>query len=286
MRELKIDKSITHRENETVMRYLLEIKKYPLLTAEEEVKLAQKIKEGDRAALNMLVNANLRFVVSVAKKYEGNGIMLPDLIAEGNLGLMKAAERFDHTKGFKFISFAVWWIRQSIIFAINEQKRIVRLPTNRILNQGDVWKAEQELEQILERLPTQEEIIDYTNLSADKVRDCYQNSIHCVSFDDICTEEEKHGLLAILEDDTFAPPDTVLIAEGLSKDVRSALNTLPRRQRQILLLHYGLSCDSAKFVDDIANEMDLSVQCVLMNKSKALDILRKDKKASHLKAYL
>jgi RNA polymerase primary sigma factor len=286
MRTLKIDKSITHRDHDTLMRYLQDVKKYPLLTGEEEMKLALKIKEGDQAALNRLVNSNLRFVISVAKKYEGQGILLPDLIAEGNAGLIKAAARFDATKGFKFISFAVWWVRQSIMFTINEYKRMVRLPGNRIAELNEVWKAEQELEQKLERAATLEELAEYTKLDLDKVRGCYTNDSYTSSLDDVDLEADRPGMLAVLEDKMFAPADAVLDQADLAAELNSVLLSLPNRQRQVLRLNYGLDGASAMFVDDIAILMGVSSQCILMNRAKGLEALRNNDKVKHLQAYL
>lgn len=286
MRELKVEKSITRREQETLARYFNDIKKTPLLKGEEEVNMVIKINDGDSAAFDKLIRANLRFVVSVAKKYEGNGMLLPDLISEGNIGLIKAVRKFDTTKGFKLISFAVWWIRQSIIFALNEETRMIRLPANRLLNQTLVWKAEQELEQKLERLPTEEEIVEHTQLSLDKVRDCYRYSSQQVSLDGADAEEDKHGMLSVLEDPMFTPADEMLDADGLSAELTSALATLPYRQRQILMMHYGMCGDMPMHIDDIAAKLDLSGQCVQMNKNKALDFLRNHKNLSHLKVYL
>ncbi|HMI04402.1 MAG TPA: RNA polymerase sigma factor RpoD/SigA [Pedobacter sp.] len=286
MRTLKIDKSITHRDHDTLMRYLQDIKKYPLLTGDEETKLALKIKEGDQAALNRLVNSNLRFVISVAKKYEGQGILLPDLIAEGNAGLMKAAARFDAAKGFKFISFAVWWVRQSIMFAINEYKRMVRLPGNRIVELNEVWKAEQELEQKLERAATLEELVEYTELSPDKVRASYTSGSYTSSLDDMDLEADRPGMLAVLEDTMFAPADAGLEQADLAAELNSVLSSLPNRQREILRLNYGLDGKTAMFVDDIAIFLGVSSQCILMNRAKGLETLRNNKKVKHLQAYL
>lgn len=286
MRTLKIDKSITHRDHDTLLRYLQDIKKYPLLNADEEAKLARKIKEGDQAALNRLVNSNLRFVISVAKKYEGQGILLPDLIAEGNTGLMKAAARFDATKGFKFISFAVWWIRQSIMFTINEYKRMVRLPGNRIVELNEVWKAEQELEQKLERAATLEELAEYTELNLDAIRACYISGSYTSSLDDVDLETDRPGMLAVLEDDMFPPADAGLDQADLAAELNRVLLSLPNRQRQILRLNYGLDGERAMFVDDIAILLGVSSQCILMNKAKGLEALRNNKKVKHLQAYL
>jgi RNA polymerase primary sigma factor len=286
MRTLKIDKSITHRDHDTLMRYLQDIKKYPLLNADEEAKLALKIKEGDQAALNRLVSANLRFVISVGKKYEGQGILLPDLIAEGNTGLMKAAVRFDATKGFKFISFAVWWIRQSIMFTINEYKRMVRLPGNRIVELNDVWKAEQELEQKLERAATLEELAEYTELNLDAIRACYINGSYTSSLDDVDLDNDRPGMLAVLEDDMFAPADAGLDQADLAAELNRVLLSLPNRQRQVLRLNFGLDGERPMFVDDIAILLGVSSQCILMNKAKGLKALRNNKKVKHLQAYL
>jgi RNA polymerase primary sigma factor len=268
------------------MRYLQDIKKYPLLNADEEAKLALKIKEGDQAALNRLVSANLRFVISVGKKYEGQGILLPDLIAEGNTGLMKAAVRFDATKGFKFISFAVWWIRQSIMFTINEYKRMVRLPGNRIVELNDVWKAEQELEQKLERAATLEELAEYTELNLDAIRACYINGSYTSSLDDVDLDNDRPGMLAVLEDDMFAPADAGLDQADLAAELNRVLLSLPNRQRQVLRLNFGLDGERPMFVDDIAILLGVSSQCILMNKAKGLKALRNNKKVKHLQAYL
>lgn len=286
MRTLKIDKSITYRDHDTLMRYLQDVKNYPLLTGEEEMSLALKIKEGDQAALDRLVSSNLRFVISVAKKYEGQGILLPDLIAEGNTGLMKAAGRFDCSKGFKFISFAVWWIRQTMMFAINEYKRMVRLPGNRIVDLNEVWKAEQELEQKLERIPTLEELAEYTELSLDKVRDCYVTASYTSSLDDVDIEADRPGMLTVLEDNMFAPADAGLEQTDLAMELRKVLLLLPTRQREVLRLFFGLDGEEAMFVDDIAVRLGVSSQCILMNRTKGLETLRNNKKVAHLMAYL
>ncbi|MES2456785.1 MAG: RNA polymerase sigma factor RpoD/SigA [Bacteroidota bacterium] len=286
MRELKIDKSITQRDHDTLARYLMDMKKIPLLTAEEEVALAIKIKAGDSAALNKLVVCNLRFTVSVAKKYEGQGILLPDLIAEGNLGLIKAARRFDHTKGFKFISFAVWWIRQSMLHAIAEHKRTIRLPANQISDITEIWRAEQLLEQQLERLPTIEELSDYLEMDIDKIKLCQLSNANTCSLDYNSEDDEKQGMLAVLEDVLFSPADSGLVAEGLAFDLNRALHTLPDRQRAVLQLQYGLNGRNPMYVADIADLMGVSSQCVTMNRKKALTSLRKNPETAHLIEYV
>jgi RNA polymerase primary sigma factor len=286
MRELKINKSITYRDHDTLTIYLQDINKYSLLTAEEEVQLAVRIREGDEAALERLVNANLRFVVSVAKKYEGQGILLPDLISEGNFGLMKAARRFDYTKGFKFISYAVWWVRQTIMSAINEYRRMIRLPVNKISELSMVWKAQQELEQKLERPATFNELVEHTSLTIDKIFDCFAIDGHTLSLDDANPEQDRPGLLAFLEDPMFADADLGLILEGLSAELEGALKVLPDRQQRILELNYGLKGEHLMFVEDVADRLGVTSQCVLSNKAKGLETLRTNNKVRHLKEYL
>ena len=286
MRELKIDKSITQRDHDTLTRYLMDMKKFPLLTAEEEVALATKIKAGDTAALDKLVVCNLRFTVSVAKKYEGQGILLPDLIAEGNLGLIKAAKRFDHTKGFKFISFAVWWIRQSMLHAIAEHKRIIRLPANQISDITEIWRAEQLLEQRLERQPTLEELSEHLDMKIEDIKTCQLSNAGTYSLDHASDNDEKQGMLEVLEDVLFSAADSGLEAEGLAFELGKALRTLPDRQRAILQLQFGLNGRIPMYVADIANLMGVSSQCVTMNRKKALISLRRNPMTAHFIEYV
>lgn len=282
MRELRVDKSISNRDHDSLKGYFNDINKFPLLSAEDEVLLAVKIKEGDRSAFNKLVNSNLRFVVSVAKKYEGQGILLTDLIAEGNIGLMKAAERFDPTRGFKFISFAVWWMRQAMIQAINDHKRLVRLPGHRIRNQHDVWNAESVLEQVYERPATHEEIAEYLELPLEHVKDTYMDSMHSTSLDDYDPDREQRGLLEVMAQTMFSPADDELIAENINTELHAILTSLPERQKLILQMQFGLRDDYTMSLDDIAGRLEVSQQCISINKKKAIRTLGESKRIKAL----
>ncbi|WP_276088276.1 sigma-70 family RNA polymerase sigma factor [Pedobacter sp. JY14-1] len=282
MKELRVDKSISNRDHDSLKGYFNDINKFPLLSAEDEVLLAVKIKEGDRSAFNKLVNSNLRFVVSVAKKYEGNGILLTDLIAEGNIGLMKAAEKFDPTRGFKFISFAVWWMRQAMMQAINDHKRLVRLPGHRIRNQHDVWNAESVLEQVYERPATHEEIAEYLELPLEHVKDTYMDSMHSTSLDDYDPDRDQRGLLEVMAQTMFSPADAELIAENINTELHAILMSLPERQKLILQMQFGLRDDYTMSLDDIASRLEVSQQCVSINKKKAITTLGESRRIKAL----
>lgn len=286
MREIKIEKSFTKRDHDSLRRYLNDIAGYPLLSAEEEVVLARKIQSGDMAALHRLVNSNLRFVVSVAKKYEGQGLPLGDLISEGNVGLVKAAERFDESRGFKFISFAVWWIRQSMMMAIGTYKRMIRLPMNQVNDIQELWRSEMEMEQQLERLPTDEELAEYTGIALDKLKAYQYSPGHAVSLDTGGEDEEKPGLMVFLEDTSIDAPDKVLQSQDLKYSLRKLLNQLPDRQRRIIQLSFGLQGNEAMHLEDIADLFELSKESVRKIKYQALHNLGKEEGAKRLRQYL
>ncbi len=286
MRQLKITQSITNRESQSLDKYLHEIGKVDLITAEEEVILAQKIREGDQAALERLTKTNLRFVVSVAKQYQNQGLTLGDLINEGNLGLIKAAKRFDETKGFKFISYAVWWIRQSILQAIAEQSRIVRLPLNQVGSLSKISKAFSKLEQEYEREPSPEELADILETTVDKVSDTLSNSGRHVSMDAPFVQGEENTLLDVLEN---ADPDTdsTLIDESLSEEIKRSLATLTEREREIIILFFGLSGVNHQLsLEEIGEKFNLTRERVRQIKDKALQRLRHTSRSRILKSYL
>lgn len=286
MREIKIEKSFTKRDHDSLRRYLNDIAGFPLLSAEEEVMLARKIQAGDLSALQRLVNSNLRFVVSVAKKYEGQGLPLADLISEGNAGLVKAAERFDESRGFKFISFAVWWIRQSMMMAIGTYKRMIRLPMNQVNDIQELWRSEMEMEQRLERLPTDEELAEYTGIALDKLKAYQYSPGHAVSLDTAGDDEEKPGLMVFLEDTSIDAPDKVLQSQDLKYCLKKLLNQLPDRQRRIIQLSFGLQGNEAMHLEDIADLFDLSKESVRKIKYQALHNLGKGEGAKRLRQYL
>ena len=241
MRQLKISKQITNRESQSLDKYLQEIGKVDLLTADEEVELAKRIKEGDQIALEKLTKANLRFVVSVAKQYQNQGLSLGDLINEGNLGLIKAAQRFDETRGFKFISYAVWWIRQSILQALAEQSRIVRLPLNRVGSLNKISKTFSELEQKFEREPSAEELADVLEVTTAEVVDTMKISGRHVSMDAPFVQGEENSLLDVLENDSEQTPDSGLMTDSLRREVQRALSTLTQRESDVITLYFGLN---------------------------------------------
>ncbi|HLT89052.1 MULTISPECIES: RNA polymerase sigma factor RpoD/SigA [Sphingobacterium] len=285
MRQLKITQSITNRESQSLDKYLHEIGKVDLITAEEEVILAQRIREGDQVALEKLTKTNLRFVVSVAKQYQNQGLTLGDLINEGNLGLIKAAKRFDETKGFKFISYAVWWIRQSILQAIAEQSRIVRLPLNQVGSLSKISKAFSKLEQEYEREPSPEELADILETTVDKVSDTLSNSGRHVSMDAPFVQGEENTLLDVLEN---ADPDTdsILIDESLSEEIKRSLATLTEREREIIVLFFGLGTNHQLSLEEIGEKFSLTRERVRQIKDKALQRLRHTSRSKILKSYL
>lgn len=285
MRQLKITKSITNRESASLDKYLQEIGRENLLTVEEEVELAQKIRKGDRLALEKLIKANLRFVVSVAKQYQNQGLTLPDLINEGNLGLMKAAEKFDETRGFKFISYAVWWIRQSILQALAEQSRIVRLPLNQVGSLNKINKALSRFEQENERAASPEEIADTVELPRDKVVDTMRVSGRHISVDAPFAEGEEGSLLDILENCNSPKTDYSLITESLVKEIDRSLSTLTERESDVLKLFYGIGAAELT-LEEIGDYFGLTRERVRQIKEKAIRRLRHSSRSKHLKTYL
>jgi RNA polymerase primary sigma factor len=285
MRQLKITKSITNRESASLDKYLQEIGKEELITVEEEVELAQRIKKGDQAALEKLTRANLRFVVSVAKQYQNQGLSLPDLINEGNLGLIKAAEKFDETRGFKFISYAVWWIRQSILQALAEQSRIVRLPLNQVGSLNKINKAFSKFEQEHERKPSPEELAESLDLPADKVADTLRVSGRHVSVDAPFVDGEDNSLLDVLVNNDSPSADRVLIMESLAKEIHRALATLTERESDIISLFFGIGCQEMT-LEEIGERFGLTRERVRQIKEKAIRRLRHTSRSKLLKTYL
>ena len=285
MRQLKITKSITNRESASLDKYLQEIGKEDLITVEEEVELAQRIRKGDQRALEKLTRANLRFVVSVAKQYQNQGLSLPDLINEGNLGLIKAAEKFDETRGFKFISYAVWWIRQSILQALAEQSRIVRLPLNQVGSLNKINKAFSRFEQEHERRPSPEELAETLDLPAEKVADTLRVSGRHISVDAPFVEGEDNSLLDVLVNDDSPVADKTLINESLSTEVERALATLTERERDIIRLFFGINCQEMT-LEEIGEKFGLTRERVRQIKEKAIRSLRHSSRSKLLKTYL
>lgn len=285
MRQLKITKSITNRESASLDKYLQEIGKEDLITVEEEVELAQRIRKGDQRALEKLTRANLRFVVSVAKQYQNQGLSLPDLINEGNLGLIKAAEKFDETRGFKFISYAVWWIRQSILQALAEQSRIVRLPLNQVGSLNKINKAFSRFEQENERCPSPEELADTLDLPAEKVADTLRVSGRHISVDAPFVEGEDNSLLDVLVNDDSPIADRTLINESLSTEVERALSTLTERERDIIKLFFGINTQEMT-LEEIGEKFGLTRERVRQIKEKAIRRLRHSSRSKLLKTYL
>ncbi len=285
MRQLKITKSITNRESASLDKYLQEIGKEELITVDEEVELAQRIKQGDRIALEKLTRANLRFVVSVAKQYQNQGLSLPDLINEGNLGLIKAAEKFDETRGFKFISYAVWWIRQSILQALAEQSRIVRLPLNQVGSLNKINKAFSKFEQENERRPTSEELAKELDLPEEKVVDTLRVSGRHVSVDAPFVNGEENSLLDVLENSDLPKTDSILINESLAKEIDRALATLTERERDIVKLFFGIACQDMT-LEEIGDKFGLTRERVRQIKEKAIRRLRHSSRSKLLKSYL
>ncbi|MDA3881306.1 MAG: RNA polymerase sigma factor RpoD/SigA [Prolixibacteraceae bacterium] len=285
MRQLKITKSITNRESASLDKYLQEIGKEELITVEEEVELAQRIKKGDHAALEKLTRANLRFVVSVAKQYQNQGLSLPDLINEGNLGLIKAAEKFDETRGFKFISYAVWWIRQSILQALAEQSRIVRLPLNQVGSLNKINKAFSKFEQEHERKPSPEELAESLDLPADKVADTLKVSGRHISVDAPFVDGEDNSLLDVLPNTDSPNADRLLIKESLAREIDRALTTLTERESDIVRLFFGIGCQEMT-LEEIGERFGLTRERVRQIKEKAIRRLRHTTRSKLLKSYL
>jgi RNA polymerase primary sigma factor len=287
MRQLKITQKITNRESQSLDRYLTEIAKIDLISAAEEVDLAQRIRAGDEKALEKLVNANLRFVVSVAKQYQLNGMTLSDLINEGNLGLIKAASRFDETRGFKFISYAVWWIRQSILQALAEQSRIVRLPLNRVGSLNKINQTFSELEQRHQREPTADELAEVMETTPEEIRKTLNYRSRKVSMDAPLGHDSDAGtLLEVLPDEAASMPDSELMVTSMQNEIKRALSRLSEREALVLSLHYGLSGGRAVSLNEIGDQFDLSMERVRQIKEKATRKLRNVPRLEVLKSYL
>jgi RNA polymerase primary sigma factor len=285
MRQLKISKQITNRESQSLDKYLQEIGKVDLLTPDEEVTLAQRIKEGDQLALEKLTKANLRFVVSVAKQYQNQGLSLGDLINEGNLGLIKAAQRFDETRGFKFISYAVWWIRQSILQALAEQSRIVRLPLNRVGSLNKISKTFSELEQKFEREPSPDELAEVLEVTTAEVVDTMKISGRHVSMDAPFVQGEENSLLDVLENDGEETPDQELMNDSLRREVQRALSTLTQREADVISLYFGLNGEHSMTLEEIGEKFNLTRERVRQIKEKAIRRLRHTSRSKALKPY-
>ena len=286
MRQLKITKSITNRESQSLDKYLQEIGREELITAEMEVELAQKIKQGDQIALEKLTKANLRFVVSVAKQYQNQGLTLPDLINEGNLGLIKAAQRFDETRGFKFISYAVWWIRQSILQALAEQSRIVRLPLNQVGSLNKINKAFSRLEQEFERPPSSDELATALELTEEKVKDTMKISGRHVSVDAPFVDGEDNSLLDVMVNNGSPKADLELMRESLQREIERSLSTLNDREKDVVMLFFGIGKKHGLTLEEIGSKFDLTRERVRQIKEKAIRRLRHNSRSKLLKAYL
>ena len=286
MRQLKITKQVTNRETASLDKYLQEIGKVDLITADEEVELAQRIKAGDQIALEKLTKANLRFVVSVAKQYQNQGLTLPDLINEGNLGLIKAAQRFDETRGFKFISYAVWWIRQSILQALAEQSRIVRLPLNKIGSINKINKTFAFLEQAHERMPSAEEIAKELDMTVEDVKQSLKNSGRHVSMDAPLIDGEDSNLYDVLRSGESPNPDKELLHESLRVEIERALETLTPREADVIRLYFGLAGQHSMTLEEIGETFDLTRERVRQIKEKAIRRLKHTSRSKILKTYL
>jgi len=286
MRQLKITKSITNRESQSLDKYLQEIGREELITAEQEVELAQRIKQGDQVALEKLTKANLRFVVSVAKQYQNQGLTLPDLINEGNLGLIKAAQRFDETRGFKFISYAVWWIRQSILQALAEQSRIVRLPLNQVGSLNKINKAFSKLEQEFERPPSSDELATALDLPEEKVKDTMKVSGRHVSVDAPFADGEDNSLLDVMVNNDSPKADIELMRESLQREIERSLSTLTDREKDVVMLFFGIGMQHGLTLEEIGAKFDLTRERVRQIKEKAIRRLRHNSRSKLLKAYL
>jgi RNA polymerase primary sigma factor len=286
MRQLKITKQVTNRESKSLDKYLQDISKLPLITADEEVELAQRIREGDQLALDKLTTSNLRFVVSVAKQYQNQGLTLPDLINEGNAGLVKAAKRFDETRGFKFISYAVWWIRQAILQALAEQSRIVRLPLNKIGSINKINKAYSYLEQAHQRPPSPEEIAKELEMTVSDVKQSLKNSGRHLSMDAPLKEGEDSSLYDVVKSGESPNPDGTLMSDSLNLEVNRALNTLSQREADVIRLYYGISNEQPMSLEEIGETFGLTRERVRQIKEKGIRRLRHTSKNKILKTYL
>jgi RNA polymerase primary sigma factor len=286
MRQLKISKQITNRESQSLDKYLQEIGKVDLITSDVEVELAKRIREGDQIALEKLTKANLRFVVSVAKQYQNNGLSLGDLINEGNLGLIKAAKRFDETRGFKFISYAVWWIRQSIMQALAEQSRIVRLPLNRVGSLNKISKTFSDLEQKFQREPSAEELAEVLEISQEEVTDTMKISGRHVSMDAPFVNGEENNLLDVLTNENDVTPDSALMIDSLRREVQRALATLTQRESDVIAYYFGLNGETAMTLEEIGEKYNLTRERVRQIKEKATRRLRLNSRSKTLRTYL
>ncbi|MCB2207957.1 MAG: sigma-70 family RNA polymerase sigma factor [Bacteroidetes bacterium] len=286
MRQLKITKQVTNRETASLDKYLQEIGRVDLITAEEEVELARRIKQGDRIALEKLTKANLRFVVSVSKQYQNQGLTLPDLINEGNLGLIKAAQRFDETRGFKFISYAVWWIRQSILQALAEQSRIVRLPLNKIGSINKINKASARLEQGFEREPNVKELAGELDMTETEVKESMRNAGRHVSMDAPLIQDEDNTMYDVLKSDEAITPETGLLYESLRKEIDRAISTLTQREADVVRLYFGLNGSHPMTLEEIGETFDLTRERVRQIKEKAIRRLKHTSRSKILKSYL
>ncbi len=286
MRQLKITKQVTNRETASLDKYLQEIGKVDLITAEEEVSLAQRIKQGDQLALEKLTKANLRFVVSVSKQYQNQGLSLPDLINEGNLGLIKAAQRFDETRGFKFISYAVWWIRQSILQALAEQSRIVRLPLNKIGAINKINKAFAHLEQEFEREPNAGEIAKMLEIPENEVKESMRNSGRHISMDAPLIQDEDNTMYDVLRNDEGPTPESGLLYESLKKEIDRAVSTLTSREADVIRMYFGLNQRHPMTLEEIGERFDLTRERVRQIKEKAIRRLKHTSRSKILKSYL
>jgi RNA polymerase primary sigma factor len=286
MRQLKISKQVTNRDTASLDKYLQEIARVGLISAEEEVVLAQKIKQGDRAALEKLTKANLRFVVSVSKQYQNQGLSLPDLINEGNLGLMKAAQRFDETRGFKFISYAVWWIRQSILQALAEQARIVRLPLNKIGTINKINKAYTMLEQKLEREPFPHEIAELLDMAEEEVKESLKNAGRHVSMDAPLIQGEENDMYEVLTNEEADMPESNLLYDSLKNEIERAISTLTPREAEVIRYYFGLGGLQPHTLEEIGEKLDLTRERARQIKEKALRRLKHFSRCKNLKPYL
>lgn len=286
MRQLKITKQVTNRDTASLDKYLQEIARVGLITAEEEVLLAQKIRQGDKKALEKLTKANLRFVVSVSKQYQNQGLSLPDLINEGNLGLIKAAQRFDETRGFKFISYAVWWIRQSILQALAEQSRIVRLPLNKIGTINKINKAFSQLEQQLEREPNAQEIADLLGLPLEEVKESLKNSNRHISMDAPLVQGEESDMYEVLGNDEADMPESNLLRDSLKREIERTISTLTDREAEVIRYYFGLNGLQPHTLEEIGEKLELTRERARQIKEKALRRLKHLSRSKNLKNYL
>lgn len=286
MRQLKISKQITNRESQSLDKYLQEIGKVDLITADMEVELAKRIRQGDTMALEKLTKANLRFVVSVAKQYQNNGLTLGDLINEGNVGLIKAAMRFDETRGFKFISYAVWWIRQAILQALAEQSRVVRLPLNRVGSLNKISRAFSELEQKFQREPQPDELAEIMDITTDEIESTMRVAGRHVSMNAPLIQGEENSLMDVLHDENGVTPDSGLMTDSLQKEVARALSTLTQRESEVISLYFGLNGSHSMTLEEIGERFSLTRERVRQIKEKATRRLRHASRSSMLKSYL